>query len=231
MEEQWRPSGWPLAPPSCGDGSIQAIAKNTHPRARQCLCVHGYAGIVGNVNSARAGVDSTGYAPREHTPVPSGSTSTAHRTFPSLLPASTEMRRLKHFTRGYNKIYKITKTEMGSPCNENGEYKNYQKQITDWTPYKTRPLGRPRLRWMDQVEEDLKRMKIVGRGRRPRIGRSGIELLNRPRHTQGCRINRRRRRRRRRLPLSNRNNQNVFLGLNFRKNRLKNLFFLYYYYN
>ena len=30
-------------------------------------------------------------------------------------------------TRGYNKIYKITKTEMGSPCNENGEYMNYQK--------------------------------------------------------------------------------------------------------
>ena len=29
-------------------------------------------------------------------------------------------------TRGYNKIYKITKTEMGSPSNENGEYKNYQ---------------------------------------------------------------------------------------------------------
>ena len=24
-------------------------------------------------------------------------------------------------------LYKITKTEMGSPCNENGEYKNYQK--------------------------------------------------------------------------------------------------------
>ena len=30
-------------------------------------------------------------------------------------------------TRGDNKINKITKTEMGSPCNENGEYKNYQK--------------------------------------------------------------------------------------------------------
>ena len=27
----------------------------------------------------------------------------------------------------HNEIYKITKTEMGSPCNENGEYKNYQK--------------------------------------------------------------------------------------------------------
>jgi len=35
------------------------------------------------------------------------------------------------------------------------------RKITEWTPYKTRPAGRPRLRWMDQVEEDLKRMKIV----------------------------------------------------------------------
>ena len=36
------------------------------------------------------------------------------------------------------------------------------RKIIEWTPYKTRPVGRPRLRWMDQVEEDLKRMKIVG---------------------------------------------------------------------
>ena len=36
------------------------------------------------------------------------------------------------------------------------------RKITEWTPYKTRPVGRPRLRWMDQVEEDLKRMKITG---------------------------------------------------------------------
>jgi hypothetical protein len=36
------------------------------------------------------------------------------------------------------------------------------RKITEWTPYKTRPFGRPRLRWMDQVEEDLKRMKIIG---------------------------------------------------------------------
>jgi hypothetical protein len=35
------------------------------------------------------------------------------------------------------------------------------KKITEWTPYKTRLVGRPRLRWMDQVK-DLKRMKIVG---------------------------------------------------------------------
>jgi hypothetical protein len=35
------------------------------------------------------------------------------------------------------------------------------RKITEWIPYKTRPVGRPRLRWMDQVEEDLKRMKIL----------------------------------------------------------------------
>jgi len=36
------------------------------------------------------------------------------------------------------------------------------KKITEWKPYKIRPVGRPRLRWMDQVEEDLRRMKITG---------------------------------------------------------------------
>jgi hypothetical protein len=36
------------------------------------------------------------------------------------------------------------------------------RKITECTPYKTRPAGRLRLRWMDQVEEDLKRMKIIG---------------------------------------------------------------------
>jgi len=36
------------------------------------------------------------------------------------------------------------------------------RKITEWTPYKTRPAGRPRLMWIDQVEEDLKGMKTVG---------------------------------------------------------------------
>jgi hypothetical protein len=35
------------------------------------------------------------------------------------------------------------------------------RKITEWTPYKARPAGRPRLRWMDHVE-DLKRMTITG---------------------------------------------------------------------
>jgi hypothetical protein len=46
----------------------------------------------------------------------------------------------------------------------------------------------------DQVEEDLKRMRITGwREREQRIERSGVKLLNRPRPTQGCRVDRRRR--------------------------------------
>jgi hypothetical protein len=69
------------------------------------------------------------------------------------------------------------------------------RKITEWTRYKTRRVGRPRLRWMDQVEEDLKRMRITGwRKRERRIERSGVELLNRPRPTQGCRVDRKRRR-------------------------------------
>jgi len=35
------------------------------------------------------------------------------------------------------------------------------RKITEWKPYKKRPVGRLRLRWMDQVEEGLRRMKIT----------------------------------------------------------------------
>jgi len=34
------------------------------------------------------------------------------------------------------------------------------KKLTEWEPCSSRPLGRPRLRWLKQVEEDLKKMKV-----------------------------------------------------------------------
>jgi hypothetical protein len=34
------------------------------------------------------------------------------------------------------------------------------KNVADWEPCSSRAIGRPRLRWLDQVEEDLKKMKV-----------------------------------------------------------------------
>ena len=34
------------------------------------------------------------------------------------------------------------------------------QKLTEWEPCSSRPVGRPRLRWLDQVEEDLKKMKV-----------------------------------------------------------------------
>jgi hypothetical protein len=34
------------------------------------------------------------------------------------------------------------------------------KKLTEWEPCSSRAVGRPRLRWLDQVEEDLKMMKV-----------------------------------------------------------------------
>jgi hypothetical protein len=34
------------------------------------------------------------------------------------------------------------------------------KKVTEWEPRSSRPEGRQRLRWPDQVEKDLKKMKV-----------------------------------------------------------------------
>jgi len=35
------------------------------------------------------------------------------------------------------------------------------KKLTEWKPCSSRPVRRPRLRWLDQVEEDLNKMKVT----------------------------------------------------------------------
>jgi hypothetical protein len=34
------------------------------------------------------------------------------------------------------------------------------KKLTEWEQRLLRPVAKPRLRWLDQVEEDLKNMKV-----------------------------------------------------------------------
>jgi hypothetical protein len=34
------------------------------------------------------------------------------------------------------------------------------KKLTEWEPRLWRPVGKPRPRWLNQVEEDLKKMKM-----------------------------------------------------------------------
>jgi hypothetical protein len=34
------------------------------------------------------------------------------------------------------------------------------KKVTEREPCSSRSVGRPRLKWLDQVEEDLKKMKV-----------------------------------------------------------------------
>jgi hypothetical protein len=34
------------------------------------------------------------------------------------------------------------------------------KKLSEWEPRLSKPVGKPRLRWLNQVEEDLKKMKV-----------------------------------------------------------------------
>jgi hypothetical protein len=34
------------------------------------------------------------------------------------------------------------------------------KKLTEWKPRLSRPVGKPRLRWLNQAEEDLKKTKV-----------------------------------------------------------------------
>jgi hypothetical protein len=51
----------------------------------------------------------------------------------------------------------------------------------------TRPVGRPRQRWQEDVVEDLKKLKIKKIGRKQlRTEELGENWLSRRKHTKGC---------------------------------------------
>jgi hypothetical protein len=53
--------------------------------------------------------------------------------------------------------------------------------------YTRRRRGRPKVRWLDDVQEDLRAMGIEGWRGKPRIETCGGEYHGRPRLMKGCR--------------------------------------------
>jgi hypothetical protein len=59
------------------------------------------------------------------------------------------------------------------------------KKITEWEPRLSRPVGRPRLRWFEQVEEDLKKMKVRNWREKCTDGRLWNETVKQAKPHQG----------------------------------------------
>jgi len=76
------------------------------------------------------------------------------------------------------------------------------KKLSEWEPCSSRPVGRPRLGWLEQVEEDLKKIKV--RNWREKCRDRGLwkKIVKQTKtHRGGCSGSWRRRRRRRRSNL------------------------------
>jgi hypothetical protein len=59
------------------------------------------------------------------------------------------------------------------------------KKLTEWGPYSSRPVGRPRLKWLDQVEEDLKKMKVRNWREKRKDRRMWNEIVKQAKTHQG----------------------------------------------
>jgi hypothetical protein len=59
------------------------------------------------------------------------------------------------------------------------------RKLLDWKPIGTSPVGRPRQRWQD-VMEDLKKLKLKTGKRQLRIEELGETWLRRRKPTKGC---------------------------------------------
>ena len=59
------------------------------------------------------------------------------------------------------------------------------KKLIEWEPYSSRLVGRPRLRWLDQVEEDLKKMKVRNWREKCKDGRLWNKIVKQAKTHQG----------------------------------------------
>jgi hypothetical protein len=66
------------------------------------------------------------------------------------------------------------------------------KRILEWKPMGSRPLGRPRLRWLDNVCDDLKVLKVRNWEELAMDRKAGMTCLRKPKPTKGCSVNGRR---------------------------------------
>jgi hypothetical protein len=69
------------------------------------------------------------------------------------------------------------------------------KMLTEWDPCLSKPVGKPRLRWIDQVEEDLKKMKLRYWRENFKNRRLWNEIMKQAKTHKGCSADQRRRRR------------------------------------
>jgi len=63
--------------------------------------------------------------------------------------------------------------------------KRIVKKVTECEPCSSRPVGRPRLRWLDQVEEDLKEMKVRNWREKSKDKRLWNEIVKQAKTHQG----------------------------------------------
>ena len=59
------------------------------------------------------------------------------------------------------------------------------KNLNEWETFSSRPVGRPRLRWLEQVEEDLKKMKVKNWRKKCKERRLWNEIVKQAKTHQG----------------------------------------------
>ena len=61
------------------------------------------------------------------------------------------------------------------------------KTIHKWKPYATRPKGRPRVRWEDDVRNDLRKMGVNNWKQRTQERKKWKEIIEQAKNSESCR--------------------------------------------